>query len=160
MHDERHAAEDDFPDRNLVTAVVRLERILRPFDLIGVTGTLHDWLRSPEDDGLRRAFADWGREIAQRLAPGSARLGPEMTLEDVRMTLVERVSESPKQWLREGREQGIREGLEQGREQSLAHERELLRRQAASRFGADIAERLSAVLANITDPEQLTEVGE
>ena len=72
------------------------------------------------------------------------------------MTLVKRMSEWPKQWLREGWEQGIREGLEQG----LAHERELLRRQAASRFGTDMAERLSAVFACITDPEQLAEVGE
>ena len=72
------------------------------------------------------------------------------------MTLVERVSEWPKQWLREGRELG----LEQGREQGLAHERELLRRQAASRFGVSMAEHLSAVLACITDPEQLAQAGE
>ena len=74
------------------------------------------------------------------------------------------VSEWPKQWAREGREQGMREGLEQGIEQGfergLAHERALLRRMAASRFGADTAERLSEVLADIADPERLAEVGE
>ena len=154
--DERHAGEDDLPNRNLVTAVVRLEKIRSPSDLIGVTGMLRDWLRSPEDDGLRRAFTEWVREIAQRLVPGGARVGTEMTLKDVRMTLVERVSEWPKQWAREGREQGLREGLEQGR----AEERALLRRQAASRFGANTAERLSEVLAGIADPERLAEVGE
>ena len=68
------------------------------------------------------------------------------------MTLVERVAEWPKQWFREGREQGIREGIE--------HERALLRRLAVSRFGAQTAERLSEVLAGITDPEALAEVGE
>ena len=72
------------------------------------------------------------------------------------MTVVERVSEWPKQWLREGREQGLREGLEQGIEQ----ERALLARMAASRFGTDTSERLSSVLAEIMDPERLAEVGE
>ena len=161
--DERHAVDDDLPSRNLVTAMVRLEKIRSPSDLVRVTGLLRDWLRSPEDDGLQRAFAEWVREIAQRLVPGGVRLGPEMTLEDVRMTLVERVSEWPRQWVREGREQGRREGLEQGMRDGLdrgrAEERELLRRQAAVRFGADTATRLSQELAGITDPEQLAEVG-
>ena len=35
-----------------------------------------------------------------------------------------------------------------------------LRRLAASRFGAETAERLSGVLAGIADPEGLAEVGE
>ena len=162
--DQRHAGEDDLPHRNLVTAVVRLERIRSPHDLVVVTGLLEEWLRSPEDDGLRRALADWVREIAQRLVPGGARLGPGMTLEDVRMTLVERVGEWPKQWLREGREQGLREGLQQGLERGLerglAHERELLRRQAESRFGTNTAARMSEALVEIMDPERLADVGE
>lgn len=146
--DERNGQEDDLPDGNLVTAVIRLERIRSLSDLIEVTGTLRAWLRRPEDDGLERAFAGWVREIAQRIVPAGTRLEPEMALEDVRMTLVERVGEWPKEW--------VREGLEQG----LGHERALLRRQAASRFGASAAERLLEVLADISDPERLAEVGE
>ena len=112
--------------------------------------------------------------------PGGAHLAAEMTLEDVRMTLVERVSEWPKQWVREGREQGMREGIERGVEQGIergieqgiergieqgieqgrAEERALLCRQAAARFGTDTAERLSGVLAGIADPERLADVGE
>ena len=68
------------------------------------------------------------------------------------MTLVERVGEWPRQWFQEGREQGRREGLE--------HERGLLGRLAALRFGAQTAACLSGVLARITDPEGLAEVGE
>ncbi len=75
-----------------------------------------------------------------------------MTLEGPRMSVGERVSEWPKQWLREGREQGLREGIER--------ERALLARMAASRFGTDTSERLSSVLAEITDPERLAEVGD
>ncbi len=73
------------------------------------------------------------------------------------MTLVERVAEWPKQWLREGREQGVAEGREQGRVQGVAEGREqgltqgvdqqraLLCRQAAARFDADA--RLADLLA-------------
>ena len=154
--DERHAGDEDLPDRNLVTAVVRLERMRTPADLVPVFAMLRDWLRIPEDDELRRVFTDWVLDIAQRIVPSGAAFAPDMTLEDVRMTLVERVAEWPEQWLREGREQGIREGIEQG----LAHERALLWRQAASRFGADTASRLSETLAGIADPDRLAEIGE
>ena len=90
----------------------------------------------------------WVRETAEPFVPPGEMRPPEMTLEDIEMTLVERVSEWPKQW--------VREGLEQGR----AEERALLRRMATSRFGAEIAERLAEELAGIADPERLAEVGE
>ena len=154
--DEHHVAEEDLPGSNLVTAVIRLERIEAPSDLVRVVDLLRDWLRGPGDHGLRRAFTDWVRRIAQRIVPGGEKLTTEMSLEDMRMTVVERVSEWPKQWVREGREQGLREGIEQGR----AEERTLLERMAASRFGTDTAERLSSVLADVADPERLAEVGE
>ena len=107
-------------------------------------------------------------------------LPPVRTLEEVKMTLEERVSQWPAQWMQEGREQGLRQGLEQGleqgreqgleqgreqgleqgREQGLEHERALLRRMTATRFGTAAAERVSGRLARIADPERLTEVGE
>ena len=40
------------------------------------------------------------------------------------------------------------------------NERALLVRMAATRFGPEIGERLSGVLAGIADPEGLAEVGE
>ena len=44
---------------------------------------------------------------------------PEMkNLEEVRMTLEDRVKEWPAQWMREGREQGLAQGLAQGREEA------------------------------------------
>jgi len=147
--DEHHVAEEDLPEANLVTAVIRLERIESPSDLVGVVELLREWLRRSEDKELRRAFTDWVRRIAGRLVPGGQKLAAGMTLEEMRMTtVVERVSEWPKQW--------VREGLEQGR----AEERILLERMTALRFGTDTAQRLSAVLAEIADPERLAEVGE
>ena len=117
--DEHHIAEEDLPELNLVTAVIRLERIESPSDLVRVVDLLRERLRGPEDHGLRQAFTDWVRRIAERIVPGGEKLAAEMTLEDMRMTVVERVSEWPKQWMREG--------LEQGR----AEERALLERMAA-----------------------------
>ena len=170
--DERHVGEGDLPSRNVVTTVVLLERIRSPWDLIRVARMLRHWLRRPEDDELRRVFAAWVRETAEPLVSLGQALAPEMTLEDIEMTLVERVAEWPKQWIREGHEQGMREGivqgleqglergLEQGLERGLAHERALLRRMAGSRFGTETAERLAEALAGIADPERLAEVGE
>ena len=101
---------------------------------------------------LDAAFADWVQQATERLTPRGEALPPVRTLEEAKMTLVERVAEWPKQW--------VREGIEQGLEQGLAHERALLRRQAASRFGEDTAGRLAEALAQITDPERLADLGE
>ena len=158
--DERHVGAEDLPGRNLMRAVLGLEQSRTPKDVMGVAGLLAQWLRDPRDDGLKRAFTDWVWRLAGQFEPGDAELPAVRTLEGVKMTLEERLAEWPKQWLREGRELGVREGIEQGVEQGLAHERALLRRMAASRFGAQTAERLSGILAGIADPEGLTEVGE
>lgn len=120
---------------------------------------LQEWLPGA-DEGLRRAFADWVRRRTVRLAPDGAALPPMRTLEEVRMTLEERVAEWPKQWFREGVEQGREQGLEQGREQGLAQQRALLFRLATTRFGAETAERLAEALARVADPELLAEAGE
>ena len=58
-------------------------------------------------------FTDWVWQMAEGFEPDDMELPASVrTLEGVRMTLVERVAEWPKQWLREGREQGIREVVE------------------------------------------------
>ena len=162
--DERRVGADDLPGRNLMAAVSGLERSRGPEDLLRVAEQLAQWLRDPRDEGLKRAFTDWVWRLAGQFTPGDGELPAVRTLEGVRMTLEERLAEWPKQWLRQGREEGVKEGIKQGvregREQGLAHERALLRRLAASRFGAETAERLSGALAGIADPEALAEVGE
>ena len=117
-------------------------------------------MRDPRAGELQRAFVDWIRQMAERLAPAGAAMPPLRTWEEVRMTLVERVAEWPKQWLREGREQGLAEGREQGIEQGVDQQRALLCRMAAARFGADTAAHLADVLAPTADPARLAEIGE
>ena len=141
---------------------------------------LQRWLPQRGAEELRRAFADWLHQMAERMAPPGALVPAIRTLEEASMTLVERVAEWPKQWLREGREQGVAEGREQGvaegreqgvaegreqgvaegREQGVDQQRALLCRMAAARFDADAAARLADLLAPITDPERLAEVGD
>ena len=154
--DERHAQDEALPAGNLMAAVVGLEQSGSVGELVRAVEALGAGLRGPGDGELRRAFAEWVGQMAQRLAPDDVEMAPARTLEDVRMTLVERVGEWPKQWFREGLEQGLEQGIEQG----LEHERALLCRLTATRFGAETAERLSGILARIADPEGLAEVGD
>ncbi|MDD9981255.1 MAG: hypothetical protein OXU81_07830 [Gammaproteobacteria bacterium] len=111
-------------------------------------------LRDPRYNELKRAFAEWVQHLAERLVPAEEedRSPVGSTLEDVKMTLEERVAQWPKQWFQEGREEGL--------EQVLQHERALLRRMATSRLGARTAERLSETLARIADPDRLADVGD
>ena len=160
--DERRVEEDDLPAGNLMRAVVGLERSGSPEDLRRVVEWLQGRLAAPGEAELRGAFVDWVMRLAGRLTPGGESQGAAVvrTLEEARVTLEERVAQWPKQWFREGREEGLEQGREQGLEQGLAHERALLVRMAATRFGPEIGERLSGVLAGIADPEGLAEVGE
>ena len=57
-------------------------------------------------------------------------------------------------------EEILKRGIEQGVEQGIAREKALLRHQAERRFGPAAAERLSAVLAAVTDADRLAEAGE
>ena len=146
--DERHLADDDLPSGNLMTSVVQLERSGSTADLARVVEALQATLSDPRETALRRVFLDWVRQTAARVAPAGEGLPSVRTLEELKMTLVERAAEWPKQWLREGIEQG------------LAHERALLSRQAALRFGAETAARVSRAVERITDPEGLAAAGD
>ena len=119
--DLRRVADDDLPQRNLLSAVTALEQSRSFEDVLRVREALQPWAQDPRAAELQRAFVDWMRQIAERVAPAGAVVPPVRTLEDVRMTLVERAAEWPKQWLREGLEQG------------LEQQRALLCRQAAVR---------------------------
>jgi hypothetical protein len=66
--------------------------------------------------------------------------------------LSEQVREWTREWVEEGREQGIAQGR--------AEERALLCRLAARKFDAATAQRLAAVLADVADPDRLTQVGD
>ena len=62
--------------------------------------------------------------------------------------------------IEQGRAEGIARGLEQSRAEGIARERTVLVRRAARKFGAPAAERLTAFLAGLEDPDRLTEAGD
>ena len=162
--DERHVRDHDVPGWNLMAAVVALEQSRSPDDLRRVVETLQRRPWAPAERELQRVFTEWVRRLALRLMPDAATLPPAVTLEDLKMTLEERVSEWPRQWLQQGiergREQGIEQGREQGLRQGIEQQRALLRRLAATRFDDHAAERLAPVLARITDPNAIAEIGD
>ena len=143
--DERHLADDALPSDNLVTSLVDLERSGSAADLARVVEGLQTKLGGPHEVELRQAFVDWVRQVAGRVAPPGEELPPAETLEELKMTQVERAAEWPKQWLQEGIEQGVQQGL--------AHERALLCRQAALRFGTEAVAPVSEAVERIADPE-------
>ena len=178
--DLQRLGEDDLSLRNLVGAVSRMERSRTPDDLRLVAVLLQEWLRGPKNTELRRAFADWLWYLAQLLQLGTAAAGSPpkgLDLEDVRMnldemSLAERVARWPKPWLRKGQEpepersynEGLRksfwEGRAEGVQEGFAQQRALLHRQAALRFGVDVAERAADRLEHVRDRDRFEEIGE
>ena len=63
-------------------------------------------------------------------------------------------------WRDELVEQGIERGQARGIEQGRADERALLCRQAARRFGAETAQRLSGLLESLKAADELAVVGD
>ena len=158
--DERRVAADDLPLDNLMRAVVGLEQSRTPADMARVAEALRGWLRSPQDTDLGRAFAAWIWQMVARISPGQAGLGPGGNLEEVTMSLVERVAQWPEQWRREGVAEGRREGVEEGRREGVAQQRALLRRFAAGRFGEVVGERVEILLRDTEDWDRLSAAAE
>jgi hypothetical protein len=110
--------------RNVAAALFRLENSRTPADIERVLASLAEWLRAPEQTGLRRAFVVWlTRVLLPARVPG-ADIPNIIELQEMQAMLAERV----KTWAEEWKQQG----LEQGRHQGEAN---LLRRQLLRRFG-------------------------
>ena len=168
--DQRRAQAEDFKLHGLTWTVAQLEQSSTAADLARMGRRLTTLLAGAGEVELRRTFAHWlwalGRSlVGSRPAP----MPPEdVNLEDVAMSLVDRVAEWRKPYIEQGIEQGRQEGISLGREegislgreQGMAHERQLLRRQAATRFDSATADRLAAAIGAEADPQRLMEVGE
>ena len=168
--DERRTEADDPQLRDLTRAVAMLEQ--------SRTAEFLEERLGGRRNELKQAFADWLGTLLARLDSdaGTVPASGELSLEEVKVTLEERVAEWPKEYIRQGiqegisqgrkegisqgRKEGISQGIEEGRNEGIAQQRALLRRLAAARFGAATGERLAGVLAAEADPERLAAVGE
>lgn len=162
------------PLRNLVAALFRLENSRTHAEIDAVLKTLVEWLSSPEQSSLQRAFAVWLRRVILRRLPGGP--GPKVDdLQEMRTMLADRIQEWGEEFKREalskglqegrqeGRQQGRQEGRREGRQEGLQQglqegEARLLLRQLQKRFG-EVPDWVRARL-NDAPLEQLESWGE
>ena len=152
--DQRRAQAEDFKLHELTWTVAQLEQSSTAADLARMGRRLTTLLAGAGEVELRRTFAHWLWALGRSLVgSGPAPAPPEdVNLEDMAMSLVDRVAEWRKPYIEQGIEQGIQRGME--------HERQLLRRLAAARFDSATAERLAMAIGTESDPQRLEEVGE
>jgi predicted transposase/invertase (TIGR01784 family) len=100
--------------KNLVAALFQLENSRTDQDLLEVVAHLKDWLKSPEQTSLRRAFAVWfNRVLLPRKAPGTH--FTEFTdLQEVHTMLAETVEQWTRDWEKQGMEKGMEKGIQKG----------------------------------------------
>ena len=162
--DEGRIDAHDLPGRNLVSALVALETNREQERAPELLTALIERLNELGDPELRGVFQEWVAQVLPVRGPDGTKLESAPSLEEVRTMLAERVEEWTAGWVAEGREQGLKEGIEQGIEQGIERgieqERRLLCRQAARKFGAETAPRLSVLLERLADAERLAQVGE
>ena len=148
--DVRALAEDDLPQRNRMSALIRLETAESPERLVETVREELAWLG---EDELGPVFVQWVSEVLMpHRFPDADRREMDDLKEGMTM-LAERAKQWTEQWFAEGRETGLMEGLEQGR-------RDMAVRQARLKFGDAAAKRLSPHIDRITDPAALAEVGD
>ena len=176
--DQRRARAEDFKLHELTWTVAQLEQSSSADDLARLGRRLTALLAGAGEVELRRTFAHWLWALRRPLVGGSPTPMPpeDMNLEDLAMSLEERVAQWPKPYIEQGIKEGIERGISVGREQGISvgreqgirlgrgegieHERQLLRRIAATRFDSTTADRLAAAIGAEADPQRLMEVGE
>ena len=160
--DQRRAQAEDFKLHELTWTVAQLEQSSTADDLARIGRRLTRLLAGAGEYELRRTFAHWLWGLGRSLVgTGPALMPPEdVNLEDVAMSLEERVAEWRKPYIQQGLERGISLGREEGINLGMEHERELLRRIAATRFDSATADRLAVAIGTEADPQRLMEVGE
>ena len=157
--DMQRAKTDHVPKDNAVGLQVALEQATFE-ESVPILRRMGAALAGPEHAGLRKAFAQWVRrswdedygvltgedealrgELDRMVAAGEVEAMGSLAVERWK----ERERRKEAQILARGRAEGLEFVLE---------------RQAARRFGTDAGERLSALLAGVSEPERLAAVGD
>ena len=136
---------DDLPRANLLRWVAEVEQSVQAGALPERVRELGEWLAEAGEPGLTRSFDLWLGVLGRKWG---VELPSIREYEEVSAVLAEKID----RWGAEILEQGIEQGIE--------GQRALLHRLAERRFGPAAAERLSAVLAGVTDADRLAEAGE
>ena len=99
--------------RNLMAAIIQVERPDSDQALLRLIDLLNDWLAgNPE---LRRTFAIWIRAVVLRQSRHTVVLPKVRDLKELKMTLAERFD----LWARQHEDRGLRKGMKKGLEKGL-----------------------------------------
>jgi len=130
--------------RNLMAAIIQLERPASERALLHGIDLLNDWLSdNPE---LRRTFAIWIRAVVLRHSRRTLVLPKVRDLQELKVTLAERFDAWARQHESKGLEKGLEEGLEKGLAKGCAQgEALVLQRLLARRFGPLPPEAIQAI---------------
>ncbi len=152
---------DALPRTNLLRWVAEVEQSVQAGALPERVRELGEWLAEAGEPGLTRTFDLWLGALGRKWG---VELPSIREYEEASAVLAEKIdrwgAEILEQGIEQGIERGIEQGVERGIEQGIEQEKALLRRLAERRFGPAAAERLSAVLAEVTDADRLAETGE
>ena len=159
------------PEDNTVGLQVALEQAMLE-EKLPILRRVETVLAGPKHAELRQAFAAWLRRSYEEdygvFADGDEALRRELDRMENAGEVEAMGSLAAERWKELNRknearisaramEQGMEQGMAQGRVEGLEF---VLERLAARRFGADTGERLSALLAGVTQRDRLAAVGD
>ena len=171
--DMQRAETGSVPEDNAVGLQVALEQAMLE-EKLPILRRVETVLAGPEHVELRMAFAAWLRRSWEEDYGVFADVGEALRDELYRMEkageVVRMGSLAVERWKERNRqnearisaramERGMEKGLSQGRAEGIEFHRRQLGSLAARRFGADAGERLSVLLAGVSEPERLAAVG-
>ena len=140
------------PPENVVSLIAMLERARSQGQLEKLGASVADWLLRVGETRLLDSFVAWITQVLSRTDAAGRTLELRTRSEEEEMsTLAERV----RKWGDELNQQWLEKGIEKGREQG---ERQMVYRLAAHRFGPAIAEQLTPLLDQLSDPDRIAAV--
>lgn len=163
----------DVPEDNAVGLQVALEQAMLA-EKLPILRRVEAVLAGPGHAELRKAIAAWLLRSLDEdygvFAGGGEALRGELDRMEKAGEVVQMGSLAAERWKELNRkkeaqisaqamERGMEQGLTQGRAEGLEFDRSLLGNLAGRRFGADAGERLSVLLAGVSEPERLSAVG-
>ena len=169
--DMQRAESSSVPGNNAVALQVALEQAMLEESALPIWRRVETVLAGPEHAGLRKAFATWLRRSWTKdysaFADEDAALRRELDRMENAGEVEAMGSLAFERWKERNRKkeaqilaQGVARGRTQGREEGLDFHRRQLGSLVSRRFGADAGERLSALLASVSEPDRLAAVGE
>ena len=110
LDEGRYREADLAPLKNLMAALFGLGNSRTPEDIITVASSLVNWLSTPEQASLRRAFTVWLKRVLLPARLRSEQIPEIEDLSEMKVMLAERVVEWTKDWKQQGYEEGHKEG--------------------------------------------------